>query len=174
MEENQTSTTKVSIKYGIISGLAGIAFFVLVDMLGFSGNQSINYLGYLILAAIIYLAHKAYKEEGDGYMNYGQGLGIGVLVSLVSSILSSAFFYFYVTFINTDYMTMIMDMQRAKMEESGMADAQIDQAMEMTEKFMTPGMMLIFAIVGTVFFGLILSLIVSAITQRKRPEQLVS
>jgi len=107
-------------------------------------------------------------------MNYGQGLGIGVLVSLVSSILSSVFFYFYVTYINTDYLTMIMDMQRAKMEESGMADAQIDQAMEMTEKFMTPGMMVVFAIIGTVFFGLIISLIVSAITQKKRPEQLVS
>jgi len=61
MEENQTSTSKVSIKYGIISGLAGIAFFVLVDMLGFSGNQSIQYLGYLVMAGIIYLAHKAYK-----------------------------------------------------------------------------------------------------------------
>jgi len=174
MEENQTSTTKISIKYGIISGLAGIAFFVLVDILGFSGNQSIQYLGYLVMAAIIYLAHKAYKEEGDGFMNYGQGLGIGVLLSLVSAVLSSVFFYFYVTFINTEYMTMIMDMQRAKMEESGMADAQIDQAMEMTEKFMTPGMMLIFAIVGTVFFGLIISLIVSAITQKKRPEQSIS
>ncbi len=174
MEENQTTVGKISIKFGLISGLLGIAFFVLLDVMGQSGNQSLSYIGYAILAAIIFFAHKAFKDEGDGFMNYGQGLGIGTLLSLVSSILSSVFFYIYVTFVSSDYITTIMDKQREKLEESGMADAQIEQAMEMTEKFMTPGMMLIFAVVGTVFFGLILSLVISAITQKKRPEQLIS
>jgi hypothetical protein len=174
MEENQTTVSKISIKFGLISGLLGIAFFVLLDVMGQSGNQSLSYIGYAILAAVIFFAHKAFKEEGDGFMNYGQGLGIGTLLSLVSSILSSTFFYIYVTFVSSDYITSVMDKQREKLEESGMADAQIEQAMEMTEKFMTPGMMLIFGVVGTVFFGLILSLVISAITQKKRPEQLIS
>ena len=174
MEENQVSTGKISIRYGLISGLLAIAFMVVVDLAGLTGNSSIQYLGYVVLAGIIFMAHKSFKEEGDGFMNYGQGIGIGSLVSLVSSVISSVFFYIYVSFINTEYMTVIIDMQRAKMEEQGMADAQIEQAMEMTEKFMSPVMMIVFGIIGTVFFGVLISLLVSAITQKKRPENLVA
>lgn len=170
MEENQVSTGKISIRYGLISGLLAIAFMVIVDLAGLTGNSTFQYLWYLILAGIIFLAHKSYKEEGDGFMNYGQGIGIGVLLSLISSVLSSVFFYIYVSFINTEYMNALLDVQRAKMEEQGMAEAQIEQAMEMTQKFMSPVMMIVFGIIGTVFFGLILSLVVSAITQKKRPE----
>lgn len=174
MEENQVTTGKISIRYGLISGLIAIAFMVVVDLAGLTGNTTFQYLWYLILAGIIYMAHKSFKDEGDGFMNYGQGLGIGALLSLISSIISSVFFYIYVSFINTEYMTVIMDMQRAKLEEQGMADAQIEQAMEMTAKFMSPVMMVVFGIVGTVFFGVIISLIVSAITQKKRPENLMA
>jgi hypothetical protein len=174
MEENQVSIGKISIRYGLISGLLAIAFMVVVDLAGMTGNSTVQYLWYLVLAGIIFMAHKSYKEEGDGFMNYGQGIGIGALLSLISSIISSVFFYIYVSFINTEYMTTIMDIQRAKMEEQGMADAQIEQAMEMTAKFMSPVMMVVFGIIATVFFGVIISLIVSAITQKKRPENLMA
>ena len=170
MEENETTTGKISMKYGLISGLIGIAFFVVLNLTGQGMNQSLSYVGYLILAAIIYLAHKAYKDEGDGFMNYGQGLGIGTLLTLISSILTSIFFFIYVSFINKSYIQQVLDVTRQKMEDDGTPDGQIDQAMEITEKMLTPVIMPIIGLVATVFFGFIISLVVSAITQKKRPE----
>ena len=170
IEENETTTGKISLKYGLISGLIGIAFFVVLNLTGQGMNQSLSYIGYLILAAIIYLAHKAYKDEGDGFMNYSQGLGIGTLLTLISSILSSIFFYIYVSFINKDYIQQVLDVSRQKMEDNGTPDAQIEQAMDFTEKMMTPVIMPIIGLVMTVFFGFLISLVVSAITQKKRPE----
>ncbi len=170
MEENNVTTGKIGMRFGIIAGIAGIAFFMILNLLGQGTNQTLSYLGYLILAAIMFLGHKAYKEEGDSYMNYAQGLGIGTLIALISGALNAIFFYIYVSFINTGYMGEIMNIQREKMEEQGLGDDQIEQAMEMTERFMSPGLMAVFAIVGSVFFGFIISLIISAITQNKRPE----
>ena len=68
----------------------------------------------------------------------------------------------------------MMDNQRQAMEEQGrLSEEQIDQAMEMTAKFMTPEMMLIFGIVGGVIMGLIVALIVTIFTQKKNPEPFV-
>ena len=133
-------------------------------------NQSLSYVSYLILAIIIYLAHKAFKDDGDGHMSYGQGLGIGTLVSLVSSVISGVFVFIYVSYINTSYIQQVLDITREQMEEQGQSDAQIEQGMGVVEVMMTPVIMPIIGLVATVFFGFIISLIVSAITQNKRQE----
>ena len=170
MEEENITVKQVSIKYGLISGLIGITFFVVQNLLGQGMNQSLSYVGFLILGVIIYLAHKAFKDEGDSYMSYGQGLGIGTLLSLVSSIISAIFMFIYLSYINTGYIQQALDFQRRNMEDQGLGDAQIDQAMSITEKIMTPVVMPIMGIVMTVFLGFLISLIISAITQNKQPE----
>ncbi|MTI21229.1 DUF4199 domain-containing protein, partial [Fulvivirga sp. RKSG066] len=56
------------------------------------------------------------------------------------------------------------------MQESGMSDDQIDQAMSMTETFTSPELMAVFGILGGLFFGFIISLIISAFTKNSNPE----
>ena len=170
MEENEVSSKQISIKYGLISGLIGVAFFVVINLLGQGMNQSLSYVGFLILAVIVYLAHKAFKDEGDGYLNYGQGLGIGTLISLVSSVVSGIFMFIYVSYINTGYIQQLMDKTREDMENQGQSDEIIDQSMEFMSMIFSPIALPIMGIVSTVFMGFIISLIVSAITQNKRPE----
>lgn len=169
-ETRDVSLRSVAIKYGLISGLLGIIFFVIVDFAGQSGNQAMSWMGLLVTAIVMYFAHKEFIRDGDGFMSYGQGLGLGTLMSLVGSILSSIFVYVYVQFVNPTYLENIKQTQIIKMEEQGMSDAQIEQAMKVSENFMGPTAMLIFGIVFGVFFGFIIALIVSAITKKSRPE----
>jgi len=170
MEETEVSSKQISIKYGLISGLIGITFFVVQNLIGQGMNQSLSYVGLLILAVIIYLAHKAFKEEGDGYMNYGKGLGIGTLISLVSSVVSGIFMFIYVSYINSGYIQQLMDKTREDMENQGQSDEIIDQSMEFMAMIFSPIALPIIGIISTVFMGFIISLVVSAITQNKPPE----
>lgn len=171
MEETKNvSLRSVAIKYGLISGLLGIILLVIIDFAGLAGNQAAQWFGLLIVAIVMYFAHKEYINEGDGYMSYGQGLGLGTLMSLVSSVLSSIFFFIYVKFVNTAYMENMQEQQIMAMEERGMSDAEIEQAMKLTESFTSPAAMLIFGIIMGVFFGFLVALIVSAITKKSRPE----
>ena len=64
----------------------------------------------------------------------------------------------------------MIDLQIAKMEEKGLDDATIDQAMKTVEKMMTPPIMLIMGILATAFIGFIISLIVSLITKKNNPQ----
>ncbi|MDH5474986.1 MAG: DUF4199 domain-containing protein [Cyclobacteriaceae bacterium] len=174
MEEQriEKSTVKqVSLKWGLILGVILIAFSLLVQIAGLIGNQAVSWVSYLFVIAAVYLSQKAFKDEGDGFMSYGKGLGIGTLVVTIGSILSSIFMYINMKFIDETILETIKDLQYEKMVEQGMAEEQIDQAMEISSSFMTPEIIMVFAILGTVFFGFILTLIVTAITKNANPAE---
>ena len=158
-------------QYGVIVGIIMIIYGTLLQVSGLALEyQSLSYINYIFLAVVIYLAHKKFKEDGDGFMSYGQGLGIGFWISLIGGVISMVFSYIYMSFIDSTIMEQAMDKARYDMEEKGMSDAQIDQAMSITEKFMTPEMIFVMGIVGMLIFGFILSLIVSAITKKTDPQ----
>ena len=103
-------------------------------------------------------------------MSFGQGLGLGTLIAVISSIISSVFTFIYVSFINTNFIDAIREKSIADMEESGQSQAQIDQAMPFVEMFTSPAAMLIIGILFGVFFGFIISLLVTIFTKNQDPE----
>ena len=107
-------------------------------------------------------------------MSFGQGFGIGFWIALISSAISSVFTYFYIKFIDQGFIQQLMDRTREQMEEKGtLSEEQIDQAMQMTSKFMTPESILIFGLIGGLIIMIICALIVTIFTQKKNPEAFV-
>lgn len=172
-EQSEKATTRsVGIRYGLIMAVVSIAYFVILNLTGVDMSQGIGRWASLIYTiAIIFLAHKYFKENGDGFMSIGQGVGIGFWISLISSVISSAFTYVYIKFVDTTFIEQMMDKQREAMAESdNLSDEQIDQAMEMTAKFMTPGMMLVFGIVFGIIIMVICALVISLFTKKNNPD----
>ena len=174
MENEQTApvtTRSVGIRYGLFMALAGIAYFVIMNVLDVDMTQGVGRWGSMIFyIALIVLAHKNFKDSGNGFMSYGQGLGITFWMALLSSVLGSIFTWVYVKFIDTGYIQKMLDKQEEAFVQNGMSDEQIRQAMSMTAKFMTPEMMLVFGVVVGIIIILIVGLIVTIFTQKKNPE----
>lgn len=171
MEETKDVSLKsVAIKYGFINGLVGVILFTVIDMAGLSTNAVAPWIGFVVMAVLMFLAQKEFIKGGDGFMNYGQGLGLGTLMSVVSGVISSIYTFIYVSYINTAYFENMKELQIVKLEEQGMSDAQIEQTMQMMDSFSGPVPTAIFGILGTVFFGFLIALIVSAIAKKSRPE----
>jgi len=169
-ENEQISVKQVAIKWGLILGIISIVLFLAFYLGGLMGESWISFIGPVFSAAIMYLAHKEFKDQGNGFMSYGQGLGIGTFISAVSGIVSSIFTYVYAKFIDPGYLESMIDMTRAKMEEGGQGEDQIEAAMEITEKFMTPEITFAMGLFFAVFFGFLIALIVSAITKNNDPS----
>ena len=168
--EKQT-TMQTGIRYGLILGVISIAYFVILSATGVSMTQGFGRWGGLVFTvAILFLAHKYFKENGDGYMTIGQGVGIAFWTSLISAVISNAFTFIYVKFVDTSFIQALKDQQYDDMVEKGMSDGQIDQAMEMSAAFMTPTMIAVFGLIGGIVIGLIIGLIISLFTQKKNPE----
>jgi hypothetical protein len=170
--KSEVTTRSIGIKFGLIMAAISVAYFMTLNVAGIDMSQGFGRWGGLIFnVVVIFFAHKSFKDtNGDGYMSYGQGFGIGTWVALISSVISSIFTYIYVKFIDAGFIQTMLEKQEEQFQERGMSDEQIKQAMDMTAKFMTPEMMLVFGLI----FGFIILLVVFAIvtifTQKKNPE----
>ncbi len=170
MTETQPNVTPIAIKYGFLAALVGVIYNVILMVLDLGDNRALSSLAYIILIAGIILAIKEYKALNLGYISYGQGLGIGSLVSVIFGFMLGIFTWVYTSFIDTEYMAGVMEKQRVKMIEEGLSDEQIDSAMKIAENFQGPVTMILGAAVITLIIGFILSLIISAIMKNSRPE----
>lgn len=168
--QDQPTVMGVSMKYGLFAGLVLIAYGLVIQLAGLVANQALGYVSFIFLIVFIVLGHKAYKDDGDGYMAYGKGLGIGTMISLISGILSSVFSYIYITFIDDSMIAIMKEVQEDALIKQGLEGAALDNALEMASSFLTPGMMFVMGIVSMLFIGFILSLIVAAITKNTNPE----
>ncbi|WP_242920602.1 DUF4199 domain-containing protein [Pontibacter liquoris] len=170
MTENQPSVTAVALKYGFITALVGIVYTLILNILDQATNAWLTWIVYVILAAGLIFAMKEFKARNYGYLSYGQGLGLGALLSAIFGLFSGIFSYVYSTYIDPGFMARMQEVQRAKMLEQGLSDEQIEMALGMAEKFQNPLTMIFGSMAVFLIIGFILSLIIAAIMKNKRPE----
>ena len=164
------STARIALKWGIITSILIIVYSVVLFITGWFKMPSLSWVTFLLLLIGLFLGIKEFKSENNDFMNFGEGLGVGTLLSAITGLVASIFSYIYMNFIDTTIMQQMKDMQIEQMEAQGLSSEQIDQAMEIGAKFTSPGLTFIFGIIGYVLFGFLLSLIVSAILKKTKPE----
>jgi hypothetical protein len=167
--EEQASTARTALKYGILTSVAIMVFTTILNVSGQSQNKWLAMFAYVIMIVGIVLAMKEFRETNKGFMTYGEGLSLGSLVSAVLGFLASMFAMVYIRFIDPTIMTQTLDKARADMEAQGLDDAQIDNYMEISQKFSSPGFMFAAGVFGYLFVGFIFSLIIAAVIRREKP-----
>ena len=134
-------------------------------------GQHVKWLMLVISIAVIWLGTKAVREESPGkYMSYGKGVATGFLISLYSGLMSAVYNFIHFKFVNTEFVDYQMQIVRAQWEAKGMSADQMEKADGVARMFMGPVAMAIITVIMSVFFGLILSLIIAAILKRPAPE----
>ncbi|QIP17150.1 DUF4199 domain-containing protein [Spirosoma aureum] len=165
----QPSSTRIALKWGLFLGLALIAITLVMYLTDQAGNGWFNLLTLVAMVAFLILAMRDYRTSTGGYMSYGEGFGIGALLSAVGGLLSAAFITFYNVVIDPTIQQRAFEQAREKLEEQGkLSDEQIDQALEFSQKFQSPGFTFIAGVFGTLIFGALLSLIIAAFIRRNK------
>ncbi len=171
-EMDQVTVGQVAKKYGVILGAASIAFFLILALSGIYTESWAGWLGFIVSITIIVLAHNSFKADGDGYMSFGEGFKIGALMSVISAVISNAFTWVYISFVDNAYLEPIKEKAYNDMVEQGMAEEQIEQAMEFTSFMFDPTMITVFGIILGIVGGIVVSLIVTIFTKNNRPEEI--
>ncbi len=175
MEENVTVLTttprSAGVRYGIIYGIISIAYFLILTIADIDMTQGLGRWGGTIIAIVlVFLAHKYYKENADGFMTYGQGIAIGFWLGLVASAISSIFTYIYVKFIDESFITTIRDKAIEDMEAKGQSEEQIEMAMKFVNMFTNAEALLVMGVIFGIGLIVIIALIISIFTQKPQPE----
>lgn len=177
MENNTESTASSSIialKYGFISGLLSFLFSTLVNVMGWAENfqESIGWISsvwsLLLTVTLSFLCLREYREQNQGFINYGQGLGLSTLLGAITGLVAGGFNYIYIQFIDNTVIQRQLDLARERMEDQGLTASQIQSAEEVTRMFMNPGMQFVIVVIMSLIFNFFVGLIVSAVVKREK------
>ncbi|PZR41338.1 MAG: hypothetical protein DI538_01640 [Azospira oryzae] len=167
MEEVKKPTTReVGIRFGLISAAITIVLFLIPALIGQNPFKGVwNWVGTGVSIGLIIFAHKKFKDDGDGYMSFGQGVGIVFWMGLISTIIGGIFTFVYINFVDTAPFDLMLEQNLEEMEKAGSPEQAIEMAQEWTRKLFWP-IYFFFGVVGSVVVGLI----VSIFTKKNNPE----
>lgn len=168
-EPQNVSPFNISMKFGLIGGLVMIIASLLFYLLDMRDNWWVNSLATLaILFVSVYFAQINHRDnELGGYMKYGRGVGVGLLTTLFIGILSAVFTIILIKFVDPGVVEAQLEVQRQAMIERGLSDEEIEQGMKFTRQFASNPLILFFAtVIGTMIWGLVISLVSSAFTRK--------
>jgi len=174
MEPQRAPTIgKIATKYGLLLGVLSFVLFLVVTMTGMQQNWVSSVVNIVLLVVLMVLAHREFKQTHEGMMTYPQGLGSGTLLSIVATVVTCVLLFVYVKFINPGYPEAALKLQQAAFEQRGMSGAQLDQAMAMTSRMLTPIGIVVTSLISGVVVGFIVALIVSIFTRKGDPRAVI-
>ncbi len=160
------TTREIGLQYGAILAVVSIVLFLIPAVMAMNPFKSPwNWIGAGVSIVGIVLAHKKFKDEGDGFMSYGQALAIAFWIALVSSVVSIIFSYVYTNFIDNGPFELFMVQQEDEMIARDTPESIIETSQEWTRKlFWAIGL-----IMG-IMFTMLEALIIAIFTKNQNPE----
>lgn len=168
-ETEVVSTRSIGIRFGLIATVVSIVLFIVPAVIGQNPFKGVwNWIGMAAGIGLLVFAHKSFKDDGNGYMNYGQGIGIAFWIALISTLIAVAFMYAYINFIDGNPFELFMEQQQEEMAAKGTPENIIETSTEWTRKLFWP-----IALVMGLIFNIIIALVVTIFTQKKDPNAIV-
>lgn len=166
------STARIALKWGLILGIVSIIYTTIAFMTGLWKNNSLNFIvSSLISIGGLVLAIREFKSNNQNYLSIGQGTGLGTLVSVISGMLSVLWSnLIYVKFIDPTFQEKQIENIREQYEQMGMSDEIIEKSIERIQDWNGSGLSFLVAIIFIAIIGAVLSLIISAIMRKNKPE----
>lgn len=174
MEDNKPKTGKIALTYGLILGAISLIFMLMLYSLDmhYQGGPMVMGVSVVITIAVIVIGMIQFKKANNGFMSFGQGLKVGVGIGLIGGIIGIIFNQVMAGVIDPQMMEKAMEYQRGMlMETTKMTTEQIDAQMEVTRKFSTPSMQIVFGLIFSVVASFLLSLIPALILKRSETIQ---
>jgi hypothetical protein len=166
--EKTANVWKDNLVNGLILGLIGVVYTLVIWILDLSFNKNIGYLFLLVEIVILFFLIKSYRDNHmHGSISYGQALGAGVIIFLYATIITSIFSYLLNTVIDPGLMQKGLAAQEQLLLDRGMTQEQVDAALKVAGKMMKPAISIPIGLVVNMFFGLILSLIAAAFVRKE-------
>ena len=166
--EEKRSVWKETLNYGIILGLISVGLSVLTYMFDLTFKTWITWPSLLISILVLYFLLRSYRDHyNNGYITYGKSVGAGVVINIYAAIITAIYVFVLYSFIDPGLVDKSLAVAEQRMIDRGIPDSAIDQAMQVQAKIIKPWFTSLMSTISSVFYGLIVSLIVSLFIMKK-------
>lgn len=172
---NNQPLLKTALKYGAIAGLGNFVFFLLLYFMGKNPLGNWSWAGVWITILVLVFGTKYHRNNDlGGYMSYGRGLGIGMLIIAFNALLFALLAYCFGTIIDSSIPQMMINEFMESMEKARkfLGEDKYQTIMDTFEKNkdqFTMGKVALGDFETKVIGGFIECLIIAGIFTRKRP-----
>jgi len=169
MENKPVSVWKGTINVALMLALVLIIYSLILYFLDQTFNRALGSLSFIILIAGLVLGIRSFRDDSrGGVLTYGQGVGAGTVISLYAGIISAIFGIIQFTLIDPDLIEKMYTFMEEQMIAQGrLPESLIEQQMVFMKKIMTPVTTPLFGIISNVFYGVLISLVVSIFFRRE-------
>ncbi|WP_299126955.1 DUF4199 domain-containing protein [uncultured Winogradskyella sp.] len=164
--EHQTAPVKpIAYTYGLYSALISIAVLVIMYVGNIDKSWILSGISFTLGVLILVYGIKAYKQSNSNILSVGQAIKVGLAIAVVGGLIAAIYSYVHYEYIYPEFIDIQKETAYNQMIENNpeMTDEQIEQAMSMSSMFMTPGFFSLMSIIGSLIFGLIVSVITGLI-----------
>lgn len=166
--EQKVNVWKANLNNGLILGMAGIVYTLVIYFLDMTFNRSMSYIFLLIAVFLLYFLIKSYRDNYlHGIITYGQAFGAGVIIFLYYSILSAIFTYLLFKVIDPALPAKMIAFVEETMVKKGIPEASLDTVMAIQKKILKPEIMAPFSIINNMLFGTLISLIIGVFVRKE-------
>jgi hypothetical protein len=166
MDNESVSVMTFSLKFGVAAGAALSLLMLGFFVAGMPESQIPQYIGYAIMIGAVLWGQHAYKNTVTGAVRYGQALGLGVMVMLYFGVVTTIYSMIHMGFLDVEFADRLLRTTEEALVMQGMSDEQIEGALAVQSKLITPVITPLLGFVSTMFFGLILSAITASFMKR--------
>jgi len=139
MEENKPKTGKFALNFGILTGVIGVVFAIMLFVMDMHYEQgaAIQITQTVILAIGIVLGILQFKKANGGLLNVSEALKVGAGVALIAGIIGLIWFFTLTNVLEPGYMDKMYEIGKvtAMEQNPNLTAEQIDQGIEMQKKF---------------------------------------
>jgi len=166
--EQKVNVWKANLTNGLILGFTGVVYSLVIYFLDLTFNQIQSFIFLAVQIGLLYFLLKTYRDNFmHGQITYGQSVGAGVIIFLYSAIIGAIFMYFLYTVIDSGLTEKQLAFLEEKMLQKGAPQEAVDAGMAIQRKILKPEIMAPFSILGSLFSGTIISLIVSIFIKKE-------
>jgi len=170
--ENQANSKSIILNYGLYLGLIGVVTHLLLYATGqlLELNWINSIVSIIAMIVLIVLGIKKYKNEANGFISWGQGLKIGMGITMLSAVITVVYVLLFMNVIEPDFQQQALEFQKQAFYDAGMNEEQIEATIDMTKKFQTPLISSAMILGFSAFLGFVISAIISAIMKKSEEE----
>ena len=168
METTQPASIKsTATDFGLYYAILGIAVIIGLYILETEKNLILSIINVAGTVGILAYSVIAYKKTNGGVITIGQALKVGLAAAAIGGVLIAIYSYIHYTYVQPEFIEAIREKALTEMyTNSGDMPAETEEkAVSMINIFTSAGFISTVSIMGSLFFGLIISLITGLIAK---------
>jgi len=161
MDNQNMSIKPIAINYGLYYALFSVAIIIILYATNMEKNFAIATINVLGTIAVFVLSIIAYKKSNNNYLTLGKALKTGLGTAAIGGLLIAIYTYLHYTYIQPEFIDVMKEMQIIELQKqsANMSSAEADAALGMLDIFSSAGFIATMSVIGSLIFGLIVSLI---------------